>query len=202
MTSRRPARLVAAVAFVTLLVLAAPAAVLGHAELDEVSPADKSTVAGAPAEIVMTFTQDLDPARSNIRLVNAANTVVADASTVDAPRTMRLPVPTDLPPGVYTARWVSFSSEDNEQDRGTTTFTITAATPPPTVAPTAPPSVAPSVSPTLAPSVPPSVAPSPSAPPTSPTTSTTDALLPIVVVVPAVLGLGLWLLRGRARRAA
>ncbi|MBA2720204.1 MAG: copper resistance protein CopC [Chloroflexi bacterium] len=200
MTTRRPARLLAVFAFVTLVVVGAPAAVLGHAELETVFPADRSTIVESPAEIVMTFTQDLDPGKSSIRVADAGGTVVAEGGAVNAReslRTMRLELATPLSAGTYTVRWTSFSTEDNEQARGTTTFTLTAASPPPTVAPIAPPSVAQPARPTPAPSVLPSIAPSP----TTPAASTTDALISIVVVILAVLGLGLWLLRGRSRRA-
>ena len=202
MTTRHPARLAAALPVLLLVVVGLPGAVQAHAGLDTVNPKDASTVVGPPSEVVMTFTQHLDPARSNIKLVNAGGTVVAQDSTVDADKlTMRLPVPSDLPAGAYTARWVSFSTDDNEQDRGTTTFTVTAATPPPTAPPTAPASVAPSASPSAAvASDAPSVAPSASPGATTPTASTTDALIPIVVVVLAILGLGAWF-AARSRRA-
>jgi methionine-rich copper-binding protein CopC len=206
MTSLRRSRLRAASILFLLVstsVLGAPPVALGHAELDTIIPADKTTVLGEPpSEIVATFTQHLDPAKSSLRLVDSGNAVIAEGSTVDTDRlTMRLSVPATLAPGVYTVRWTSFSTDDGESDRGTTTFTLTAPTPPPSVAPTAAPSVAvtPSASPSALPSVAP--APSPSPPPTAPVASTADALIPIVVVVLALLGLGLWLLRGRARRA-
>src|SRR6185295_12063135 len=45
----------------TLLLILVPSAVLGHAELDTASPADKSTVTGSPPELVFTFTEAVDP---------------------------------------------------------------------------------------------------------------------------------------------
>ena len=182
------------------VLLAAPATALGHAELDTVSPADKSTVEGSPTEIVTTFTQDLDPAKSSIRVVDAAGKVVVQGGTVAAgsPREMVLALATPLPPGAYQIRWISFSSEDDERDSGTTTFTVTAApTPSPTTAPSA--SIAPSEPASVAPSIAPSVVPAPSAPPTTPAASTSDALIPIVAVLVVIAALGLWLLRGRSR---
>jgi methionine-rich copper-binding protein CopC len=201
MTPRRLGRRAVAVALFVLLVASTPPAVLGHAELATVSPADTSTVQGSPDEIVMTFTQNLDPAKSSIRLVDAVGKVIVEGSTVAAgrPRELDLVVPVPLAPGVYTIRWTSFSTEDGEQARGTTTFTVAAApTPSPTPLPT-PSAAAPSVSPSVAPSLAPTVAPSPSPPPTAPAASTGDALVPIVFALLVLAGLGLWLLRGRSR---
>ena len=121
----------------------------------------------------------------------------------DDVRTMRLAVPADLVPGRYTIRWTSFSAEDNEQARGTTTFTLAPSTAPPTIRPSAPPVATPSASAPAASVIASATpSPSPSAPPTSPTASASDALIPIVVAVLAILGIGLWLARSRTRRGA
>ena len=184
--------------------LIGPTAALADAELDTATPADKSTVQGSPTEIVMTFTQHLDPAKSSIRLVDAGGTVIAEGSTVDADRTpMRLASASPLAAGVYTTRWTSFSADDAEQDRGTTTFTVVAA---PSAAPSSAPSVGPSVGPSAAasiaaPSIVTSVAPSaaPSPAPTTPAASTGDVVIPVAVALIVLVGLGLWLLRGRGR---
>lgn len=158
-------------------------------------PAHGATLAGSPAEIVMTFTQNLDPARSSIRVVDAAGTAVAEGGRVDPGddvRTMRLALTTPLAPGTYSVRWTSFSAEDSEQQRGTTTFTIVAATPAPTVAPSAGAGAA-------ATTTPPAPSPSPSPSPSSSAASTADVLIPIVAVLVVLAGPGLWLLRGRSR---
>ncbi len=170
--------------FVALALLAGsllvPATAVAHAELATVTPADTATVEGPPAEIDMTFTQHLDPAKSSILLVDGGGTVIAQGSTVDADRTtMRLPIATPLAPGTYTTRWTSFSADDNEQDRGMTTFTVVAA---------------PSSQPTGA-----AILPSPSAAPTTPIASTGDVVIPVVVALVALVGLGAWLRRGRGR---
>jgi methionine-rich copper-binding protein CopC len=210
MTSHPPRRPVAALSGALLcLVLVAPGIALGHAELDTVTPADKSSVA-APSEIVMMFTETLDPSGSNIRLVDPSGAVVAQGGTIDqsSPKTMTLAL-ASIAPGTYTIRWTSKSAQDGDIARGTTTFTATAATPPPTASP--PPSIEPSgsaaePSPSTSPSTPaspsaPGAAPSPSGG-TGTTTSSTDALIPIVVVLVVLVGLGAWLLRNRSRRAA
>ncbi len=204
MSAHRPRRPVAAVALAALCLLtSAPSVAVAHAELDTVTPADKSTVP-EPSQIVMTFTEDLDASASNIRVVDASGAVVAQGGTVSStdPREMTLAL-SSLAPGAYTVRWTSKSAADGDVARGTTTFTATAATPPP---PSAPPSVDPSTA-----SAEPSVAPSPSAAPsdsplassggTGTTASSTDTLIPIVVAIVVLGGFGAWLLRRRSRQA-
>ncbi|HET9345031.1 MAG TPA: copper resistance CopC family protein [Candidatus Limnocylindrales bacterium] len=180
-----------------LLLLAAavfPATVLAHAELDTVTPVDGSTVDVAPLEIVMTFTQDLDPGRSSIVVVTGG-TEIASGGEVDPsePRRMTLALPA-LEPGAYEIRWTSWSAEDDEGDRGITTFTFTP--PPPTPSPT--PTLAPSATPAPTPAPTPSPSPAPSADTTPTGTSATDILIPIVAAVVLIAGFGYWLLRRRS----
>jgi methionine-rich copper-binding protein CopC len=86
---------------VTLLLIALaamaaaiPTAVFAHAELDTSEPADGATVAVAPTEIVMTFTQDLDPGRSSIVVVTGG-AEIASGGEIDPsePRQMTLALP-------------------------------------------------------------------------------------------------------------
>jgi hypothetical protein len=149
----------------------------------------------------MTFTEPVDPKKSSIKLVDAGGTLIAQGSTVDSanPKLMRLPLADVLSPASYTVRWTTASALDGDLDHGTTTFTVAAA---PSVAPS--PSASVATAPSSAPSaVPPSAAPSPSpspsSPPTTPATSTSDAVIPVVVALLVLAGLGLWLLRGRSR---
>jgi hypothetical protein len=200
MTPSRQRRAVAAVAGAAFLVLLAPGAVLGHAELATATPADKATVP-QPTEVVLTFTETLDPSKSSIKLADAGGQIVAQGSTVDTgdTKTMRLATP-NLAAGTYTVRWISASAQDGDLDHGETTFTVDAASPPPpSTAPSADASVQPSAAVSASPIAAPSVATSPSAPPTTPATSTSDAIIPIVVVLVVLAGLGLWLIRGRGR---
>jgi methionine-rich copper-binding protein CopC len=207
MTSGPVARLARVLAAAVLIAhaVALPATVLGHAELDTVTPADKSTVPGPVSEIVMTFTEALDPGGSSIRIVDAVGGLILEGGVVDTgnPKVLRLFETDGLTPATYTIRWTSKSVEDGDIARGTTTFTVTAAaTPSPTVAVSATASNAASAAASSTPSTAASAVPSPSAPPTSPAGSTSDALIPIIAVVVAIAALGLWLLRGRARRGA
>lgn len=191
--------LLAATAF-----LAAPLTALGHAALETMTPADKSS-GPAPSEIVGTFAQNLDPAKSSFTLVDAGGTVVAKGGEVanDAPRTMTLSLATPLAPGAYTIRWTTVSTEDGETARGTTSFTVIAAAPSPSATPTPSASGAASAAPSVVPSPTATVAasPSPSAAPSAPASSTADALIPIIVALIVLGAIGAWLLRGRGRGA-
>ena len=165
----------AATAAAVLLLLIAPS-VLGHAELDTISPADKSS-GPSPTEIVGTFVQNLDPSKSSFAVVDSTGTVVAKGGQVasNSVRKMTLPLTAPLAPGAYQIRWTTVSTEDGELARGTTTFTVVAATPAPSASPT--PSVAPSASAVA--STTPSLSPSPAAAPSAapgPAASTTDAV--------------------------
>jgi methionine-rich copper-binding protein CopC len=191
------------VAFATLSILLAPGVASAHAELATMTPPDKSN-GPAPTEIVATFTETLSQSGTSLAIVEAGGAVVAQGGTVDAgdKKTLRLAVPA-LVPGAYTVRWTSKSADDGDLDRGTTTFTVAAASP----APSAPASAAASPSPSApaASAVPSAVdSPSSSASPSGAGTqaSSTDAAIPIVVVLVALVLLGLWLLRGRGRGAA
>jgi methionine-rich copper-binding protein CopC len=181
-----------------LLFSLVPASALAHAELDTITPADKSTVGTAPTEIVATFTEELDPSKSSLVVVTSSGSQVASGGEVDATdkKKLTLTLPA-LEPGAYEIRWTSTSAEDGDIARGVTTFTFTPAptpTPTPSLAPSATP--APTAAPTPSPSL--TAAPSPSGSGT-PTASNTDILIPIVVAALLVAGLGYWLLRGRSR---
>ena len=186
---------VAATAIAALALLALPGAAAAHAELDSITPADKATVDGPPSSIVAVFTEQLDPAKSSLALVDASGAVIAKGGTVDPNQTLTLNVDAaKIAPGVYTVRWTSASADDGDLDHGTTTFTVAAG-------PSAPPSAQPpasSAGPSAASSLP-SIGPSPSTAPTTPASSTSDAVIPIVVALIVLAALGLWLLRGRAR---
>jgi copper resistance protein C len=181
------------------LVATAPAA-LAHAELATMTPADKSTVP-APTEIVATFTENLDPSGSNLVLVDAGGKVVAQGGTVDATDKKKLTLDlssTSLVSGTYTIRWTSKSADDGDLDRNTTSFTVFAASPSPSVAASIAASLSAEPSASAAPSV--EASPSPSGGSGAPASSTSDAVIPIVVVLVVLALLGLWLLRGRSGR--
>jgi methionine-rich copper-binding protein CopC len=148
-----------------------------------------------------TFTEPLDPSKSSLVVLNASGAQIASGGQVDAADTKKMTLA--LPPleaGTYQVRWTTASALDGDLDRGTTGFTYAPA-PSPSTSPSAGASATPaaSVAATPSPSAAASVAPSPSASGQPASTSTSDLLIPIVVAVILVAGLGYWLLRGRSR---
>jgi methionine-rich copper-binding protein CopC len=199
--TRRRFRAAAVVTTVLVALLASPVAVLAHAELETVAPADGATVTVAPTEIVMTFSEALDPAKSSIVVALIGGDEIASGGVVDPaePTRMTLAIP-ELAAGEYELRWTSASAVDGDLDRGTTMFAY-APPPPPTPNPTA--SAAPSPTPPASPasSTSPSPSPSPSADGTP--ASATDVIVPIVAAIVVLAVLGGWLLaRSRGRGPA
>src|SRR6185312_14967141 len=158
-----------------------------HAELDTMTPANGSTVTAAPAQIVATFTEPLDPSKSSLVLVTSDGAQIASGVVVaaDDAKKMTLAVPS-LAAGAYEIRWTTASALDGDLDRGTTTFTYAPAPSPsasPSSAATATPATSASAAATPPPSIAASVAPSPSGSGQPASASTSDLLIPIVVAV-------------------
>jgi methionine-rich copper-binding protein CopC len=193
MTPRSPG-LRAALLVGALITLAMPLAASAHSEFVSSIPADKSTVSGTPAEIILTFNASLDPKKSSIILLDSSSSQVAKAG-VDAAddKVMRMTPPT-LQPGAYEIDWTSVAL-DGDLLRGKVAFTVTAPTP--TDAPTTTPSAA--ASPTSTASAVPTPSSAPSVPPTPTSTSGADAIVPVLVAIVLIAVLGAWLLRGRMR---
>ena len=178
-------------AFITI---AMPLAASAHAEFVSSIPADKSTVSGTPAEIVLTFSDHLDPKKSSIILLDSSSSQVAKAGVDPADdKVMRMTPPT-LQPGAYEIDWTSVAL-DGDLLRGKVAFTVTAPTP--TDAPTTTPSAA--ASPTSTASAVPTPSPAPSVAPTPTSSSGADAIVPVLVAIVLIAVLGAWLLRGRMR---
>ena len=93
-----------------LLAFAEPTA-SAHAFLDHAVPAVGSTVAAAPAQVQLFFTQDLEPAFSGATLADAIGQPVATGAAVFDPQNkaeMVLNLPR-LPPGHYKVNWHALS---------------------------------------------------------------------------------------------
>ncbi len=113
------------------LVLAAAALALGprlafaHAFLDHASPAVGSSVPTAPKSITLWFTQDLEPAFSQVRVTNRAGQRV-DAGNAEVPQgkpdELQIGLK-PLPAGTYTVHW-RVVSVDTHTTEGTFTFEV------------------------------------------------------------------------------
>lgn len=96
-----------------------------HAHLDRASPAVGSTLAVAPAEVVLWFTDDLEPAFSSIEVRNASGAAMhAGRSSVDPKQRTQMRVPLKaLPPGTYKVIW-RLLSVDTHRAQGDFSFRV------------------------------------------------------------------------------
>ncbi len=111
----------------SLVVLAGPAQppAWAHATLDDAVPAKNAELAAAPKAVTLRFNENLEPAFSSIKLVDAAgNAVLTKKATVEAtdPRTLHMPVEA-LTPGRYTVEWVGVG-HDGHRRTGSYRFTV------------------------------------------------------------------------------
>lgn len=96
-----------------------------HAFLDRAEPGVGSTLAAAPAQVRIWFTEALEPAFSTIAVTDAQGGAVADGKAkVDAANPMLLEVGLKpLAPGTYTVRW-RVISVDAHPTQGDFAFTV------------------------------------------------------------------------------
>ncbi len=191
-----------------LVALVGAGAALAHAELVTSDPADGAVLDTSPTTITLTFSENLDPAKSSFRLLGPDGATLGTGAATAAKAMTLEPPP--LSDGAYTIKWTSASADDGDIERGQLTFTVqlAAASLPPSAPPTASTAPSPSAPASIAPTIaPPSTAPSvvaptpaPSAAPTAPASSTSDVLLPIVIGLLIVAGVGAFVLR-RSRGA-
>ncbi len=180
-----------------LLLTAGVLPVLAHAELVSSDPADGAQLATPPTTITLTFSEGVVASRSSFDLLLSGQRVGTGKAAKDGDTTMSLGGLT-LAPGEYTIQWTSVA-DDGDLLRGTVTFTVLAPTPAPSVAVA---SASPSAAPSPTRATPTAVAPtSQASADATPVASTgTDVLLPIVVGLVLIAGVGAFLFR-RTRRA-
>lgn len=196
-----------------LLVLAITSPALAHAELVSSDPEDKAVLTSPPSVVTLAFSEGLDQAKSSFKLSGPGGTVGTGKPAQQGGKAMTLDG-LALAPGTYTIAWTA-AADDGHVERGKLSFSVSEPTPAPeTPAPSVvPASTAPSAAPTAAPVSP---APASSAPAVSPAASPvaspaaggdaapasasgTDVLVPIIVGLVLVAGLGGFLF-SRSRR--
>ena len=104
--------------------LTAPLAA-AHIAIKQTTPAADAMLAVAPPEILLTFTEKIEPAFSSASLKDARGADISAAkSRVDAsdPATLRLAPPT-LTPGVYGVQWTAVG-RDGHRRTGDFKFTV------------------------------------------------------------------------------
>lgn len=118
-------RRAAPLAAVLLLFLVAAAPVAGHSEIVAATPADGARLERAPSEVVLTFSEELDPAASGFRVL-APDGSLSGTGTVDLDiadrNVLRGPVEAGGN-GTYTIEWTS-AAADGHEETGTLTFHV------------------------------------------------------------------------------
>jgi methionine-rich copper-binding protein CopC len=99
----------------------APAA-QAHAFLDHANPLVGSTVATAPHEVALTFTQSLEAAFSTVTVTDANGAQVSDGKAQVSGNTMRVGLKT-IGPGSYKVNWHALSV-DTHTTQGSFTFHV------------------------------------------------------------------------------
>jgi copper resistance protein C len=101
-------RMVIAVSSTLLLLFAAEAA-QAHAFLDHAEPRVGSSVATAPRQLSLWFTQDFEPAFSTVEVQNAAGGRVDQGKPRIGPANVMHVGLKPLPPGTYKVLWHALS---------------------------------------------------------------------------------------------
>jgi methionine-rich copper-binding protein CopC len=105
-----------------LLVPLATRAAQAHAFLDHASPLVGSTVPAAPHEVVLTYTQNLEPAFSTVQVTDSSGARVDTGKAEVSGSTMRIGLKS-LGPGTYKVHW-HVLSVDTHSTEGTFTFHV------------------------------------------------------------------------------
>lgn len=168
----------AALLMLALTTIAFVPVAFAHAEPKECTPPIDGTVATTPDKVVCTMTQALDAKQSKLEVFDAEGVQVDKGdSAVDLNNPDRNVISvsldtTKMKDGVYTVKWETFSTDDNEEANGEFKFTVgSGATAQPTAAATA--AAQPTAAPTTAaePTVAPTMAPTPEPTPSTPATT-------------------------------
>jgi methionine-rich copper-binding protein CopC len=105
-----------------LLMPLAPGAAQAHAFLDHASPLVGSTVSAAPHEVVLTFTQNLEPAFSTAQVTDASGARIDQGKAQVSGNTMTVALKA-IGPGSYKVHWHALSV-DTHSTEGTFTFHV------------------------------------------------------------------------------
>jgi methionine-rich copper-binding protein CopC len=110
------------VATSALLILMGDNTAEAHAFLDHAEPRVGSTVPTAPRELVLSYTQNLEPAFSSVEVSDANGARVDLGKPKIGATTMRVGLK-PLPPGTYRVRW-QVLSVDTHTTEGSFTFNV------------------------------------------------------------------------------
>jgi methionine-rich copper-binding protein CopC len=93
-----------------------------HAFLDHASPLVGSTVAAAPHEVSLTFTQNLEPAFSTVTVTDSSGAQVNTGKASVSGNTMRVGLKS-IGPGSYKVNWHALSV-DTHTTQGSFSFQV------------------------------------------------------------------------------
>ena len=113
------------VLFAIPFILASAGVALAHAHLKKAEPPINSVVTTAPVEVVIYFTESVEPKFSSIEVQNAHGQRVDKGETRTAPgdATRLIASLTTLTPGTYKVMWHA-TSVDTHKTEGTYRFTV------------------------------------------------------------------------------
>jgi copper transport protein len=130
---RAPTRLAVHVGAVVALLLGASLAMpvpraAAHALLIRATPAVNGTVASSPRQLLLTFTEPVDPTLSHVQVVDTQGRPVPGVSPSVAvagnSQQLRVPLTRVLPHGVYTVDWQTVSALDGHLAGGAYAFGV------------------------------------------------------------------------------
>jgi methionine-rich copper-binding protein CopC len=101
-----------------------PQAASAHAHLDHSVPAVGSTMATAPQDVTLTFTQNLEAAFSGVEVTDVSGARVDQGEAKISGNTMQIGLKT-IVPGTYTVHWHAVSV-DTHKTQGDFSFSVSA----------------------------------------------------------------------------
>lgn len=108
--------------FSSLFIALTATAAQAHAFLDHASPLVGSTVASAPHEVVLTFTQNLEPAFSSVEVTDGSGARVDAGKAAVSGNTMQIGLKL-IGAGTYHVKWRALSV-DTHTTQGSFTFHV------------------------------------------------------------------------------
>ncbi|WP_297296270.1 copper resistance protein CopC [uncultured Methylovirgula sp.] len=111
--------------FIGAVCLAAilPTAAFAHAFLDHAVPSVGTTMGSSPVELELTFTEDIVPAFSGVRVSGPSGAVAIGSPVFGPANSLHVRLIHALKPGTYSVSW-HVVSVDTHRTQGTYKFTI------------------------------------------------------------------------------
>ena len=125
----RSTRFVPIVGALLVALFLAPLA-FAHAQYVSSNPANGAQVSTAPANVTITFDDDLDPTATAIVVTGPNGQTISNGKTVvtiEAPKVATVPIAASGP-GSYTIKWHAVADDDKAVTEGSFGFTVGAAT--------------------------------------------------------------------------